>query len=109
MRDHQAIRMLSAESGDILLTEHLVHRAMSLPQQNSSVLDLFLTQTAHGQIRIPHRHLLQRNSHLVTRPSSKVLVWEEQHFFTLSECPFDDLWCVRRGTNDPAMFTTECF
>ena len=69
----------SAPAQHVLRLEHLVHRAVPLPQQNFCHFDLLWREPAELLVRIPYQHLGQRDVHEIAGPASKVLVGEEQH------------------------------
>ena len=99
--------MLVPEAQDMAGLEHLVHRAVALPQQDAGAADLFCAEPAVFQIRIPHRHVVEGNAHLVPAPAAEVLVGEEQHLLALRERPLENFWRVARGTHDAAVLAAK--
>ena len=109
VRNHFAVGMQLAEMLDILWAEHLMHRAMTFPQQDFRVFNLCFRQATKLLVRVPHRHLLQRNAHFMPAPATKILVREKQHFFALFKAPFQNLRCVGAGAHNATMFAAKSF
>ena len=102
--------ILFAELMDVGSLEHLVDRAVPLPQDNFRVLDGLLAVSAVlFFVRVPHGHLGIGNSHLQGRVSTEMLVGEEEHPFALSKRPFQDGFGIAACADDPAMFSAEGF
>ena len=87
--------------------EHLVDRAMPLPEQDAAGLDLLGRVAAKGLARIPDGHLLERNAHGARGIPAQVLVGEEKHAAAAGERPFEHGTCVGAGADDPAMAAAE--
>ena len=102
--------ILFAELMDVGSLEHLVDRAVPLPQDHFRVLDGLLAVSAVlFFVRVPHGHLGIGNSHLKGRVSTEVLVGEEKHPLALSEGPIKDRFGIAACTDDTAMFSAEGF
>ena len=109
MRDNFAFRVLGAERLNVRRLEHLMNGAMSFPEQNLCVADLFLGKTAARLIRVPDDHLIQRNAALVAGPAPEVLIREEQNLGAARQRPVQNHWCVGRGADNTTAITTEGF
>ena len=102
--------MVFPEEVDVFRAEHLVDAAVALPQDDAAVLYLlFGTAAELVCIRIPDRHLLQRDAHAHCRVAAKVLIGKEHHAARAGEGPFERRLGVAAGANDAAMAADECF
>jgi hypothetical protein len=70
MGNNLAFRMFGTECFDVGRLEHLMHRAVTFPQQNFCIADLFLGEAATWLIRIPNHHLIQRDAALMPGPAT---------------------------------------
>ncbi len=107
MGDHQTVRVFGAEGVDVRLPEHLVHRAVALPEEDARLPDLVDREAAHFQVGIPDDHLVHRETQLVAGPPAEVLVGEEQHLGAALESPPGDGAGVGRGAYDAAVLAAE--
>ena len=87
--------------------EHLVHRTVPLPQQNTRLLDLLDRQSTHWLVEIPHQHFIGLDAVHIAAPAAQVLVRKEQHFFAAAHCPVEYQLGVTRCANDAAMLAAE--
>ena len=75
--------------------EALVNRTVPLPENDPSVSQLFGGVSAKRLIRVPHRHPIERDTHLVSGVASEMLIGKEQHPFASLERPAQDPLGVR--------------
>ncbi len=93
-----------AELGDVLGQEHLVNAAMPLPEDHPAAADRLGRVAAQRLLlRVPQRHLLQRNAHRPGRVPAQVLVGEEQHAAAAGEGPIEHGPRVGRRADDAAV------
>ena len=93
-----------AELVDVLGLEHLVDAAMPLPQDHPAAADRLGRVAAESIfVRVPERHLLQRNAHAQGGVAAQVLIGEEQHAAAPREGPIEHGRGVGRGADDPAV------
>ena len=93
------VGVLGAERGDVLGPEALVHRAVTLPQQERRFLDVALLEPAELEARVPHPHVGLVVAHVVAGVAAEVLVGEEQDL---------DRRRARAPTRGPPARSTTC-
>ena len=78
MDDDDSVGVVGPKGVDVARTEALVHRAVTLPQQECGRLQGEVVEAAAVQAGIPHRHVLGRVAELVAGVAPEMLVGEEQ-------------------------------
>ena len=83
--------------------EHLVDRAVALPEQDSADRDRRLGVSAQGLARVPDDHLVERNSHGPGGVPAQVLVGKEQDPASPGERPVQHGTRIGAGADDAAV------
>ena len=99
--------VLPAELGDVRRLEHLVDRAMPLPEQDLARDEGLLGVAAQREPGVPERHLAEGDAHGPRGVPAEVLVGEEEDPAAAGERPVEDGPGVRRGADDPAVPAAE--
>src|SRR5262249_18908948 len=109
MNEHIDSRMLFSYFVGVVGAKTAVHGAVAFPEYDLRFLKLLFSVAAELFIRIPYRHLVERDPARVGRVAPEVLVGEEEDLFALTVSPFEDPLRVRRGANCTAALSAECF
>ena len=88
----------------MLRPKHLMNAAMSLPQNHFAALQFcFVVAAERIRIRIPQRHLVERDPHPERRVAAQMLIGKEHHAARPLKRPLDRRLRIARRANDPAM------
>ncbi len=87
--------------------EALVHRAVTLPEEQRGVLDVALLEAAALLVRVPDPHVGLAVAHREAGVAAEVLVGKEQHLVALGEGPLEHRSGVRRGADRAAVASDE--
>src|SRR5208337_1579391 len=82
---------------------------MSFPEKNSRATDCLGAVASEIRARVPHDHLVQRDTHGAGRIATEVLIREEECPPALGEGPLEHFSSVRAGAHQPAMPAAEGF
>ncbi len=89
--------------------EHLVHTAMTLPEDELRALDRLTCIAPVGLIGVPDDHGFSRQPHLVGRIAAQVLIREKEDLLPPGPGPFNHRLRVGGRTGNPAMFAAKRF
>ena len=107
MHDHLDVRILLPEVVHVRRLEHLMHAAMTFPQNEPRLPNRLDRIPAVRQEWIPDHHLLARHPHLVRRVPTQMLVREKQDFLAPTPGPLHDRPRIRRRTGNATMLAAE--
>src|SRR5580692_5596216 len=97
--------MLAADPLDLLGRETLVHRAVTLPENDAGVADGFRSVSSKFLIGVPNDHLLKRDAHAIAGIAAEMLVRKEENFFAALKGPFHDFGGVCTGADRATVLT----
>ena len=103
-------RMFFAEQAYVLRAEHLMYAAVTFPEDHLAFENGFRGIAAElFGMRIPDRHLRERDAHADGCVAAQVLIGEEHHAAGSRERPVERGFGVRRRADDSAVSTDEGF
>ena len=95
---------LSRNMPHVLRPKHLVDAAVALPEDHLAALQLLFGVAAERiGVRIPDRHLVERDAHAERRVAAQVLIGKEQHAARARERPLEHRLGVARRADDAAV------
>src|SRR6478735_2304104 len=106
MYDHVDARVLCSYLIHMARQESLVNGAMPLPEKNPAIGQVRCRLTPLQSPRVPHHHLLQRNSHRIASVAAEVLVRQKKNALATREGPLKGSTAIGRSANQPATLAT---
>src|SRR5271165_7013972 len=87
VHDNLHARVIGPNSVHMFGKKTLVHRTVALPQDDLRLAHAVGAEAALQLVRVPHRHLVERNAACKAGVASKVLVRQEEELLVATEGP----------------------
>src|ERR1700682_162120 len=87
MHDYANTRVCAPNALNVLRLEALMNRAVALPQDDASLANRLRRIAPEILIRIPHDHLVERDTHAKSSVAAKVFVRQKEDFLAAFESP----------------------